>query len=260
VLPLVGCSMSESASGEATGSSTASDNSSSVECQGCGKELGSTTALSYHYKSSNIECEGHECPTCGKSYFTSEMGVKLHHSRVHGESLRLVTVECDYCGKEDKKEPHHVENTERQYCNKDCQANHLREEVESECRGCGEVNTYSPPSEARDFCSDPCRFEYFSGETHPQHKPNGGHRYGPNWKQQSEKARKRDNYRCQSCGKHEKDERIKLHVHHIVPRSEFTTESGEYNYKEGNVLSNLVSFCSSCHPSWEGIPLKPVLI
>lgn len=69
--------------------------------------------------------------------------------------------------------------------------------------------------------------------------------YSPEFnKQLKEKMRKRDNYRCQQCFRHQDEltkntktglKPCKLHIHHI-----------DYN-KQNNNPENLVSLCSSCH-------------
>ncbi|MGM7319831.1 HNH endonuclease, partial [Idiomarina sp. ST10R2A5] len=67
----------------------------------------------------------------------------------------------------------------------------------------------------------------------------------------------RDGYCCQSCGLSQEDHIEKtgqgLHIHHIIPASEFD------DAKSRNDESNLVAMCSSCHSNWEGIPLRPHL-
>ncbi len=67
--------------------------------------------------------------------------------------------------------------------------------------------------------------------------------YGPNWPQQRRNARRRDDYKCQHCGKSEKELGRQLDVHHIKPFREF----GPAHYREANLLTNLRSLCISCH-------------
>jgi DEAD/DEAH box helicase domain-containing protein len=64
-------------------------------------------------------------------------------------------------------------------------------------------------------------------------------RYGSNWKQQRDRARIRDGYRCQVCGIEEQDR--EHHVHHKTPFRQFDS------YLAANQLDNLVTLCSSCH-------------
>ncbi len=68
---------------------------------------------------------------------------------------------------------------------------------------------------------------------------NAPNNYGPNWNQQKQKARERDNYTCQVCGAPEGE---RAHdVHHKVPFRSFA------GYKEANSLRNLTTLCRSCH-------------
>ena len=72
--------------------------------------------------------------------------------------------------------------------------------------------------------------------------------YGKNWRRQQRRARKRDGYTCQKCGKSEQDNGRALDMHHIIPFCEFDYVVGENdNYKQANKLTNLISLCMSCH-------------
>lgn len=60
----------------------------------------------------------------------------------------------------------------------------------------------------------------------------------PEWERVKERAKKRDQYRCQHCGVHEAYYRkVDLHVHHILP----VKDGG------GNGLENLITLCKTCH-------------
>ena len=65
---------------------------------------------------------------------------------------------------------------------------------------------------------------------------NDPNRYGPNWLTQRDRARARDDYRCQNCGIPEG-----IHVHHKVPFRAFDS------YERANHLTNLVTLCPRCH-------------
>jgi DEAD/DEAH box helicase domain-containing protein len=70
---------------------------------------------------------------------------------------------------------------------------------------------------------------------------------GPNWAAQSERARRRDGYRCRKCGARQRPGR-KHDVHHITPFREFDWLPGvNDNYRQANALSNLITLCPSCH-------------
>lgn len=78
---------------------------------------------------------------------------------------------------------------------------------------------------------------YLAGEKH--HNWKGGISFEPYTKefnnQLKEKIRKRDNYKCQECGKIQKQLKRKLAIHHI-----------DFNKNNNNPL-NLISLCDSCH-------------
>jgi DEAD/DEAH box helicase domain-containing protein len=63
--------------------------------------------------------------------------------------------------------------------------------------------------------------------------------YGPNWKQQRDRARTRDEFRCQVCGREEGERQH--HVHHKTPFRQFDS------YLSANQLENLVTLCPTCH-------------
>jgi len=70
-------------------------------------------------------------------------------------------------------------------------------------------------------------------------------RYGPNWEEQRTRARARDGYRCQACGRRE-DGRAH-HVHHKTPFRLYFRQYGEGAHRLANRLENLVTLCPPCH-------------
>lgn len=60
-----------------------------------------------------------ECPTCGDK-FDSNHGVKVHHSKAHGESIAGTQVKCDGCGTEFNQMPSRARNNDKNYCCQDC--------------------------------------------------------------------------------------------------------------------------------------------
>ena len=122
-----------------------------------------------------------ECPTCGRDDFKNQRGMKQHHARTHGESLRESS-ECDYCGSEfkherDSSQPH-------RFCSKQCHWGHQSEnpktgseahnweggKVEMECSYCGgsfEVKPYREKTAS--YCSCSCRASDTTGEDHPRY-------------------------------------------------------------------------------------------
>jgi len=76
-----------------------------------------------------------------------------------------------------------------------------------------------------------------SGSKHPNWQ--GGKSFEPYGLEFNNKLkefiRKRDNYRCQECFRHQSELKDKLNIHHI-----------DYN-KQNNNTNNLISLCRSCH-------------
>ncbi len=71
--------------------------------------------------------------------------------------------------------------------------------------------------------------------------------YGPNWNEQRNLARARDNYRCVRCGAPEKPEQ-QHHVHHLTPYYTFHYVRGiNTHYLAANRLENLQTLCPTCH-------------
>lgn len=93
------------------------------------------------------------------------------------------------------------------------------------------------------FCSKKCYGKWISRENN--HMWKGGksdtpYYYGVDWKKIRQKILERDGFKCRICG----DKKI-LHIHHIVPSSEFD------RYNEANDFSNLITLCSCCHKKFE---------
>lgn len=252
--------MRESAPGRASSSNTSSDKDSSVEC-----------------------------PTCGRTDFKNELGMKRHHSYAHGESLFYKETTCAGCGGTTEVRADHYEEFENHYCGDDC----MKDRVSVECHGCGaglertrkryenserfycsnkcerkrvtlECDTCGGEFDRRPcevgsthvYCSTPCRLQgnyQLSGEDNPLYK-GGWVDYGSDWKRQRDKARERDGYTCQGCGVPESELPKQLSVHHIIPRRKFNDTD------RADQLENLVSLCNQCHKKWEGLPVAPRLL
>lgn len=86
----------------------------------------------------------------------------------------------------------------------------------------------------------------------------GVNNYGPNWEQQRNAARARDDFKCRQCGKAEfppsptgrgaGGEGRQHDVHHIKPFRTFGYVPGvNENYLQANVLENLITLCRACH-------------
>lgn len=115
-----------------------------------------------------------DCPTCDES-FDTERGMKIHHSRVHGESIATQEYECKRCGDsftgQTKNDP--------VYCSRSCSGtdtsagtgsdhHNYSERVDVTCAECGNTKSVIPSVyDSRDqfFCDNDCRHDWLTGRT-----------------------------------------------------------------------------------------------
>jgi hypothetical protein len=203
--------------------------------------------------------ESAECPTCGNS-FSTQQGMKVHHKRIHNESIAGVDRVCDYCGGEFSARQARVSRGDAKYCSIDCRhsARESQKTVGRICQECGEmfpVRKTQLNHRPAKYCSPECVGEHLArtrlGENHPNWK--GGYEpyYGPSWRTQRRKALERDGHQCVVCGAGGE-----IHVHHVRPFRVF----GPENHEQANALDNLVCLCPKHHAKWEGVPLRPEVV
>lgn len=270
-----------------------------------------------------------QCPTCGRVDFSSEMGMKLHHAKSHGESIAGVVLTCEQCGDSYREAqcrdersrfcssrcrsdwdaekwtgennprwssevkapcawcgstisatPHRHESHERLFCNSQCHARWMSEyrvaeacpawdggDVELICEQCGKVYEVAEYlTEKSKYCSVECtaeaRSENYSGVDAPRWDGGWVEYYGPNWRTQRERARKRDGMECRYCGmgddEHVVEYGCKLPVHHIQPVRSFKPFDTLEDYESANRLPNLITLCIPHHREAERVaPLLP---
>jgi len=101
-----------------------------------------------------------ECPTCGRTDFASERGMKTHHAKTHGESLVTVTKECETCEGEFETDKSTIEYGWGQYCSRECRYEGQKNRVELECEQCGDAYTKRKSNAERSrFCSEECLYK-----------------------------------------------------------------------------------------------------
>jgi len=199
------------------------------------------------------------CAHCGKEFAVKTIGavccgVKCA-SQLRGEPP--ITVLCEQCGAPFEKSP---KQTNHRFCSVKCRNRHTNEQrfgptPQSTCIVCGK--TFRPFSHhTGKFCSRDCLAAYNIGPNNPMWKGGWETYYGPNWRRQRRRARKRDGYKCQHCGVSESKLKRELDVHHIQPFRDFGGD-----YQKANRLSNLISLCAVCHKRAEHhtIPIQPTL-
>lgn len=190
-----------------------------------------------------------------------------------------VTIQCDNCGKEIKRESSQLERSENLFCSKECYGNFKSEKVERTCKTCGDPFKVSPSTLKNRpalYCSRECRPKSrennpFFGKTHDKEarkkmsiiakkrtgKDNpawkGGKQkyYGENWKEMRRKTLNRDNKKCVICKRGKEELGTDPSVHHIVPIKNFDTP------ENANYLDNLITVCRKHHSMIEGWGLKP---
>ena len=159
-----------------------------------------------------------------------------------GMTEKMVTNECQSCGKAFQVIPSRAKHGRGKSCSPACQyearRNRPKRAVVLVCVGCG-VSYTRPPSQATGnkgkFCTRACRDENRVRESHPQYLGRPTDVRGPNWQATRRAARKRDNRTCQHCGA------LGTDVHHIKPFRLF------HNHRDANNLANLVTLCRPCH-------------
>lgn len=229
-------------------------------CEWCGDSFRALPSTTHRFCGMECKDDAHSEAMSGESHPSYTGGTALY---------------CKQCGEQYKVKP--SVSDESSFCSRSCQWDWQRENWQEEahpaakewydieCEWCGEqfhVNQSSKDS--RRFCSYNCRGEYQSeyikGENHPQFDSDSHLNFGPNWDEQAEKCRERDDYTCQGCGLPQEEHFRALTGHHIRPRKEFIDSDGNYDYEEANRLENLVALCSACHQKYEGLYLKPQLV
>lgn len=168
--------------------------------------------------SSGNESNGVECPTCEKS-FTTTQGMKTHHASVHGESIAGVEVICEYC-----ESTYRAKRPERtKYCSVTCRNKGSVKNVETECEYCGEAFDVKPhKKDSRRYCSQDCKNRHQTGENHPM------------WNSHT--------YDCDNCG-----DEILVHQSSLNRHESHFCDSGcMYEYQTGDNHPNWNSVSATC--------------
>ena len=176
---------------------------------------------------------------------------------------------CNQCNIDRKKKPIkniHCENCNeifqnrsysRKYCSDYCRKIMTREKqklrlrkkgkgyaegkIKGNCKVCNKEFSLRTPIHI--FCSIVCRKKYYDDiNNHTIFEANGLHR--------SLRLRfeilKRDNFICQYCGRNPKEDKCKLEVDHIIPRS----KGGK------DIPSNLITSCFECNQGKKDVILE----
>jgi len=236
-----------------------------------------------------------ECPTCGRTDFKSNEGMRRHHAMAHDESLSYKSRECKNCG--DKFEVHvawlRKENAEvGQFCSKECNHEFKRDTIT--CEACGETFT-QPSNREHRFCSRECAYgnrkhdvahtkeceicgdEFRTGgKAKAENRVTCGKECFKEWLTGRYTGEDNwtwkggydnyygDNWREQRQKARERDN-FECQVCGL-DESDYSRELSVHHItpvrkydqpEDANVLDNLITMCEPCHSKWEGLYLRP---
>jgi len=223
-----------------------------TNCSNCEKEF---KVRPNKKKRNNYFC----CRNCYLEFIRKDNGKNTSR---YGDRRKTKSTKCDYCGIKIYRIGSVIK--ERNFCSRKCYRLSTRRRGKVCCSNCGKkmvkVNSYIKKNKHH-FCSKKCQGKFLTGENNPSKRPEvrkklsmennpawlGGISFEPYGLEFNnklrEKIRKRDNFCCQQCFRHQNELRTKtnkkyrLHVHHI-----------DYNKKNNN-QNNLISLCIVCHLS-----------
>lgn len=199
----------------------------------------------------------------GRHYYCNPRCMSEHFKTLTGPDApryKKATIQCDTCSKEIERAPAEIKKKTKHFCSQECRlADATKGAVEYECEICGAKiirKQWEVTKGTHRFCGRKCSAIWHAythvGPNSPAWRGGRTRYYGENWLRQSRAARKRDNYTCQVCGKHQDENKKLLDVHHIIPFREFMYVPGENeNYTAANALSNLITLCPDCHKKAE---------
>lgn len=184
---------------------------------------------------------------------------------------------CQNCNKTFTAVPSQIANGEALFCSNECK--HEFGRAYCTCWQC-EKSFHTAINQVMNgggkFCSKKCvhawlkdhppthQLPVMCGADHPNYR--GGYKgnyYGPNWRKQQRKVRKRAGYRCECCGKTQKQNKIALDVHHVKAfRSFGYIPDVNDHFLAANRLDNLIAVCRSCHMKIEmgSLTFQPYLL
>lgn len=178
------------------------------------------------------------CPICGKlfkpDYKQQYCSVDCYHKSKKVNSPKVhIYDKCLLCQK------HYITTGPNQlYCSHKCYTIGRQKTMSKPCGYCGKIIVDIPKIiKKKKYCSYACNNK---ARLHAKTQNYKIKYRGRNWKEQSEKARIRDNFTCQICGIYQIVPT--LTVHHVKPYRKF-----DGDYKSANELNNLITLCRSCH-------------
>lgn len=181
------------------------------------------------------------CCICRKEFETyqSRKYQRYCSRKCQSYGVRRKAKKCEWCGRTFRPT-----TSGKRYCSLRCASDDRKStRLRKFCERCGEPFMVKKGYAHARFCSLRC--SAIGIATYGPDNPNWvdgnsvNRTKGPNWKEQSKKARRRDGFRCQICRRRQKKHAFP--VHHIVPFRMFD------DYKVANRLTNLITLCRPCH-------------
>ncbi len=226
-------------------------------CEYCGKEferrrtlrpgIGRFCSRECGY-ASHIRAELRTCVICDNQFSTYPSNASATCSKECSQIFRAQTAKHNLSLTDRLANARKSVETRRERGNL---GGHRNPREEKTCLQCGKSFVVAPLNKKggqKRFCSTTCWRDYSSEHPTATSGFKGGiftRFFGTYWQKQAAKARERDNYTCQRCGKLQVNPQMP--VHHIIPRRMFKTS------REAHRLENLVTLCRSCHRKveWE---------
>lgn len=242
-----------------------------IECAYCHKVFNVQLKYSYNRKYCSRQCSSlafskkvqANCKQCHTSLSLKPTDVRENgnycsrpcydtYLSIHGKPKKPPTIEtkiCPQCGSSFSGKPSYMKK--KTTCSRTCGKQYFKKpstKVLLSCTNC-EKEFYRIPSvvKEKNYCSVECMGEHYSKEKLftgvNSATYNGGKEeyYGADWQRTRKQVRRRENYTCQSCHKHESEFDLEHSVHHIIPYSLWTDK------QKANELSNLMLLCEPCH-------------
>lgn len=170
---------------------------------------------------------------------------------------------CALCQSKILKKKCHIDSFDNHFCNQECHGkwkslnligkdNPRYNRIPMPCGYCNNEVLCTPSRIKRlkrklvfctPLCHDLWRQENINGDKLYNWKGGYDPYYGPTWMNAKRKARIRDNNTCQRCSITKEQLGKNMDVHHKIPFRLFGIE----RHIEANALSNLISYCCSCH-------------
>lgn len=233
-----------------------------IKCVYCGKEVESKRS---DKKYCSYACQNRArytdsvCLNCGETFRKCGKTVKCCSQSCskqyewQNKKRQTLDVSCVVCGNIFKKRITDLKKTEQRngknYCSRKCMGESYKNRVTLTCSQCGiefqRAKSGVDENNKHYFCSKRCQAintDYILSGADHWHYINGETCYirGENWNEVRRLVRERDNNTCQKCGATQEN---LLDVHHIKPYRLFD------DYLLANDLSNLITYCPSCHHS-----------